>query len=69
MYNENVVDFELYAGLYIGYILIYLEEFSELINKHLNLNRFDSKAKSYHTGFRITCEWIAKILALKPRIE
>ncbi|HZS73527.1 MAG TPA: hypothetical protein VFA69_03380 [Candidatus Nitrosotalea sp.] len=66
MFNENVVDFELYAGLYMAYIMIYLEEFSELINRHLNLNKFRAMAKGYHPGLRITQEWINKILVYKP---
>ena len=66
MFNENVVDFELYAGLYMAYLLIYLEEFSELVNKHLNLNKFNSMAKGYHPGLGITREWINKILVYKP---
>jgi len=66
MFNENVVDFELYAGLYMAYILIYLEEFSELVNKHLNLNEFKFMTKGYHMGFGITQEWINKIFVHKP---
>lgn len=66
MFNENVVDFELYAGLYMAYILTYLEKFSELVNKHLNLNKFHLMAKSYHIGLGITQEWINKILVYKP---
>lgn len=66
MFNENVVDFELYAGLYMSYIMNYLEEFSEVVNKHLNLNKFHLMAKSYHPGLGITQEWINKILVYKP---
>lgn len=66
MFNENVVDFELYAGLYMSYILTYLEEFAELVHKHLNLNKFHSLAKGYHPGLGITQKWINKILVYKP---
>jgi hypothetical protein len=35
MYNENVVDFELYAGMYFGYLIAFLEQASRSIEKRL----------------------------------
>ncbi|MCL5949810.1 MAG: hypothetical protein M1490_04975 [Candidatus Bathyarchaeota archaeon] len=35
MYNENVADFELYAGMYFGYLIAFLEEFSEIVKNRL----------------------------------
>lgn len=62
MFNENVADFELYAGLYIGYLIAYLEEVSELIYKRLNLKKVGSNAKSYHPGLRVLRDWIKQVL-------
>jgi len=62
MFNENVADFELYAGLYTGYLIAYLEEVSVLIYKHLNLKKVGSNAKSYHQGLQILSDWIKRVL-------
>ena len=35
MYNENVADFELYAGMYYGYLIAFLESFSEVMKNRL----------------------------------
>ena len=35
MYNENVADFELYAGIYFGYLIAFLEQVSRSIEKRL----------------------------------
>jgi hypothetical protein len=35
MYNENVADFELYAGMYFGYLIAFLEQTSRSIEKRL----------------------------------
>jgi len=62
MFNENVVDFELYAGLYMGYLLAYLEEASDLILNRLGLDPIGNlNAKSYHSGLRVIREWISQI--------
>lgn len=67
MNNENVADFELYAGLYIGYLIAYLEEVSELIISHLNLSINKLTSKSYHKGLHIIYKWIEKVLLLKNK--
>ena len=35
MYNKNVVDFELYAGMYFGYLIAFLEDFATAIERRL----------------------------------
>lgn len=40
MYNENVVDFERYAGMYFGYLVSFLEEFASIIRNRLPEGRF-----------------------------
>lgn len=66
MYNENVVDFELYAGLYFGYMLSYLEEFSEIVYNRLNLKRYCMQARSIHSGLSIISDWINRVVSLIP---
>ncbi|MBA7491737.1 hypothetical protein ES702_02285 [subsurface metagenome] len=62
MNNENVADFELYAGLYIGYLIAYLEEVSEVIISRLNLSIKKLTSKSCHGGLHIIYKWIEKVL-------
>ena len=64
MFNENVADFELYAGLYFGYLLAYLEEFAKLVRKHLELEVLGGNPKSYHSGLRVMHSWIQQVLAI-----
>lgn len=64
MANENVADFELYAGLYIGYLITYLEEVAELIHSRLGISESESNPKSYHLGLRVVNEWIKRALSL-----
>jgi len=44
-FNENLIDFELYAGVYFGYLISFLEEASKVIEK-----RLPSKKPSYKFG-------------------
>lgn len=62
MSNENVADFELYAGLYIGYLIAYLEEVSEVIISSLNLNIKKLTSKSEYGELHIIYKWIEKVL-------
>lgn len=61
MFNKNVVDFELYAGLYLGYLIAYLEEVSEIILNRLNLKSMGNP-RSYHSGLRVVSDWIKQFL-------
>ena len=63
MFNENVVDFELYAGLYLSYLLAYLEEISEAISNRLDLKSMGNP-RNYHSGLRILNDWIKQVLNL-----
>lgn len=62
MNNKNVADFELYAGLYLGYLIAYLEEVSEVIISRLNLSIKKLTSKSCHESLHIIYEWIEKVL-------
>lgn len=39
MHNKNVVDFKLYAGLYIGYLYDYLEDVAEVIDNRITVKK------------------------------
>lgn len=64
MFNENIVDFELYAGLLAGYLIAYLEEVAELAKQRLDLRTIGWDAKSYHGGLPVIYEWIRKLCAV-----
>lgn len=64
MHNKNIVDFELYAGLYTGYLMAYLEEISEIFDKRLNLQERLSGSKGYHKGLVVMQNWIEKANSL-----
>lgn len=64
MYNENVVDFELYAGLYIGYLIAYLEKVVATIETRLNINTLTDRTKGYCPGVSVMQDWINKVLRI-----
>lgn len=64
MFNENIVDFELYAGLLAGYLIAYLEEIAELAQRRLELRKIGRDAKSYHKGLQVIHDWIGKVSAM-----
>ena len=64
MFNENIVDFELYAGLLIGYLLGYLEEVAEIADARLEMKRFSGEPKSFHGGLSIVHTWIEKAASM-----
>ena len=64
MFNDNVVDFELYAGLHTGYLISFLEEAATRISTRLALKSRNSNPRSYHLGLLTLSEWMGKVLAL-----
>ncbi|HEY4673521.1 MAG TPA: hypothetical protein VIH03_05085 [Nitrososphaerales archaeon] len=62
MFNENVVNFERYAGLYLAYLIDYLEKLSEIAYKKLNLKKSPVNARSYNLGVEIVRSWINNLL-------
>lgn len=70
MYNENLVYFEPYAGLYFGYLIAFLEELASIIEKRLPKGKHsvglgDPKlvfGKEKPTIYK----WIENLLAAKP---
>jgi hypothetical protein len=61
MHNPFVVDFELYAGLYLGYLFSYLEEISEPFYRLLDLEEIKGKSRSLHPGLKIVRDWIERV--------
>lgn len=64
MFNENIVDFELYAGLLMGYLIAYLEDVSKIAQRRLELKKIGWDAKSYHGGLRVIHEWVERVCAM-----
>ena len=50
MRDDKFSDFELFAGIYVGYLIWFLEKLSLIINEDLGLSQF-SDDRSYHPGF------------------
>lgn len=66
MFNENIVDFELYAGMFVGYLLWYLEELSEIIEGRVEMRKVGGDAQSYHSGLPMLRTWIERVCAIEP---
>jgi hypothetical protein len=64
MFNDNVADFELYGGLYTGYLISYLDEVAEVIRKRSFLQESNINAHSYNMGLKVLAEWINRVLLL-----
>jgi hypothetical protein len=61
MYNENVVDFELYAGLYCGYLIACLEELATLVQARSGLTAHPGRTKGYGLGVETLQGWINRL--------
>lgn len=55
--DDNFSDFELFAGIYVGYLIWFLEKLSLIINEDLGLSQ-SSDDRSYHPGFSTIRTWI-----------
>jgi hypothetical protein len=62
MFNENVVDFELYAGLYFGYLIAFLEEISSIIMERLELEDEEVPTRILHSGLGILSDWMNRLI-------
>ena len=65
-YNENVIDFELYAGVYFGYLIALLENACQVVEKRLPPRKSAYGAgnpyKSYGKQLPAIYDWIGKVL-------
>jgi hypothetical protein len=65
MYNENIADFELYAGLLFGRLLMFLEALATATFKTSKIEVIDGgPAKSYHPGLVTIRGWIQTVMGL-----
>lgn len=62
MVSERVADFELYAGLYTGYLFAYLEEVGAVIHNKLDLRGIGKEVKNCHPGLEVIRNWIGRVL-------
>lgn len=62
MYNENVARFDLYAGVFYGYLLWYLDEAAPVIAGQLHLDVIHDRSKSCHPGICVMQSWMSKAL-------
>jgi len=65
MWNENVVDFRLYAGLYFARILFFLERLGDFLKKNLagRVSQQDVNARSKWMGQDTLKEWIGMLIS------
>ena len=61
MWNENVVDFQLYAGLYFARINVLLEQLGRLLASRIPQQPSMLGVKSYSQGFGILRDWMNKL--------
>lgn len=64
MFNENVVDFELFAGLHFGYLTAFLENFAIIVENKLPQNVREINASPFSPFKKIPpiFEWAKKLL-------
>jgi hypothetical protein len=62
MINENIVDFELYAGMLLGYLIAYLDDFGRILIPQLKLSSPRiGDARHSHFGLSVSKSWIQKV--------
>lgn len=62
MWNENLVDFELYAGLYFARTLVFLEGLGQLLVARIPNQLTEPQARANFIGLGILKQWISRIL-------
>lgn len=71
MYNENVVDFELYAGMYFGYLIAFLEDFATAIERRLPKGKYSlgvGNPRKVYRELPAIYSWIKKLLTIEDEI-
>ena len=62
MWNENVVDFQLYAGLYFARVIVLLERLGGLFANRIPRQPSIREAKCNYQGLGILRNWMSKLL-------
>jgi hypothetical protein len=52
VFNDDLVDFELYSGLMMGYLFGYLENLAAITREKLKLKEYDVEPRNFHGGLR-----------------
>lgn len=63
MWNENVVDFQLYAGLYFAKTLVFLERLGNFLASRIPKQSKHKDARDYYSGLAILRDWMGRLLA------
>jgi hypothetical protein len=65
MYNENVVDFELYGAILIGNLFHYLEDVANVLHTKLNnVGVLDIHPRNYHSGLGVIRNWFDRVCSI-----
>ena len=62
MFDNDYASFKLYAGVYMGYLKAFLEEFSKLIFERLEIPLQTTNNQSRHPGLAVIKNWIEHAL-------
>jgi len=65
-YNENIIDFELYAGVYFGYLIAFLEEACKAVEKRLPPRKSAYGSGNPHRLYKelpAIYKWIEKVIS------
>ena len=63
MDNENVANFELYAGVFVGYLLAYLEDVATVVYCRLGMSRA-GRGISQYPGIEVVRNWLQQALRI-----
>jgi hypothetical protein len=61
MYGDGLVDFERYAGLYLGYLLDLLDEVGGAVHRRLGLEDKSDRVKYRHPALDLVRSWILAV--------
>lgn len=57
-YNQNVIDFELYAAVFYGYLVTFLEDVATTVFKRLKLERPIGSTRHFNGGIKVAKSWL-----------
>ncbi len=68
VFNDDLVDFELYSGLMMGYLLAYLENLAAITREKLKLQEYNVELRNFHGGLRFIRPWIQSLVESQSAI-
>lgn len=63
MYKSGIVDFERYAGVYLGYLLELLDEVGSVVHKRLRLEDKTNLVTYRHPALSVVRDWVRTLTA------